>query len=101
MAHVAKRFDLLSRDNKLTWSHYRMVSVLEDDKAQDVLQRATEQHLSVSETRELVKSKGKHSFTAYDRIAALEEIVRLMRNDCPDSVEKVIAAYEETFGWQT
>ena len=101
MAWVSKRFDLSERSDKLTWSHYRTVAALEDEVAQDVLQRAADDSLSVSQVRELVQSRGVSSHSLFDRVAALEEIVRFVRQDCADSIEAVIAAYEEGFGWKT
>jgi hypothetical protein len=101
MAYVAKRFDLSSRDDKLTFSHYRAVASLDNEIAQDVLQRAVHDGLSVSQVSELVNSRGATSHSLMDRVAALEEIVRFARHDCSKSVEKLIAGYEETFSWKT
>lgn len=67
---IASHIEEGLRRPELTFSHHEQVAFLEPDKQKEVLTKASEDHLSVRQTRELVKAIKKES----------EEIIELPNN---------------------
>lgn len=54
-ASVAGKYDMLSRNNSLSWSHHLAVAYIEEPRRTELLELAVGDHLSVAELRKLIK----------------------------------------------
>jgi hypothetical protein len=59
-AWVAKQVDISLRNEKLSWSHHRMVAPLEPQDQQKILDTAVTEKLTVRETQELVRTHNRN-----------------------------------------
>lgn len=101
--YVARRVETSRRREDVDFGHYQNIAALEPEQQEDALDRIESEHLTVSQSRELVRTKGKsvQPITLLDRVKQLEAVAQeaYKAPGTPDALRAQIEAYRERCGW--